>query len=240
MNDLSFTVDAPVATEAASPDEGVVRRASRRAAVLSSGGVSGAVARFEGAPRWLVVFADLVALLLAFFVLILSMSSFEPDAVARLSGAPAGAAGALSQTSNTAGTGTALAAKTDREVGAGAQYLASVLMQQVDAASGTHDSRLYAQPGGALLIVPAALVANAAQGSDMFATLQRVGAAAPGRVTVFASSALGDAASLMASVSALNIDATGVETGFAGWLEPGDVAISIRNPRRGHVPGGGA
>jgi len=240
MNDLSFTVDAPNGAEAIAPEVVVVQQRRRRPAVLLPDGLSGAGARFEGAPRWLVVFADLVALLLAFFVLILSMSSFEPDAVARLNGDPAGAAGALSQTSNTAGTGTAFAANADPETGAGAQYLASVLMQQMDAVSGGRDSRLYAQPGGALLVVPVDLVANAAEGSDMFVTLQRVGAAAPGRVTVFASSALGDAASLMEAVSALNIGAAGVETGFAGWLVPGEVAISIRNPRRGYGSGGGA
>ncbi len=240
MNDLSFTMDTQLEAASVATDEVAVRQAPRRRSVVAAARLRGGAARFEGAPRWLVVFADLVALLLAFFVLILSMSSFEPDAVARLNGDPAGAAGAQAQTSSTAGTGMALAARADREAGAGAQYLASVLKQQVDAVSGERDSQLYTQPGGALLVMPAGLIATATQGSDMFATLQRVSAAAPGRVTVFASSALGDGASLTEAVAGLNIEATGVETGFAGWLAPGDVAISIRNPRRDYVSGGGA
>lgn len=198
-----------------------------------------AAVRFDGAPRWMVVFADLVALLIAFFVLILSMSAFEPEAVAKLNGTPAGAAGALSDGEAAQGTGAALEAGATADAGVGAQYLAGVLMRQVSAVAGAREGALLTQPGGALLIVPARLIAGAREGSDIYTTLQRVAAAAPGRVTVLAGSVLGDSQSLIDAVSALKLAPTGVDVGFAGWLAADDLAISIRDPRRERWAGGG-
>lgn len=235
MSDLALVADAPIemdgapVTDAPAP----VTSLPRRRTVLPFAAV-----RFDGAPRWLVIFADLVALLIAFFVLILSMSAFEPDAIARLNGEPAGAAGAMSDPAAERGTGVALAPTVLAEAGAGARYLGSVLMQQVSAVAGSQQGRMEARAGGVVLVVPAALIAGAREGSDIYTTLQRISAAAPGRVTVFAASALGDSRSLMESVSALRLAPTGVETGFAGWLAPGEVAISIRDPRTSSQVGG--
>lgn len=236
MSDLALATVTPVEAEALPVVEAAapVKSLARRRAVLPH-----VAARFDGAPRWLVIFADLVALLIAFFVLILSMSAFEPDAIARLNGEPAGAAGAMTDPVADRGTGVALTQTASAEAGAGARYLGSVLMQQVSAVAGTRQGRMDARAGGVVLVVPAALVSGAREGSDIYTTLQRISDAAPGRVTVFASSALGDSQSLLESVSALRLAPTGVETGFAGWLAPGEVAISIRDPRTG-TPAGGA
>lgn len=235
MSDLALAAEAPIEMETApvvdAPDP--VKNLPRRRIVLPFAAV-----RFDGAPRWMVIFADLVALLIAFFVLILSMSAFEPDAIARLNGDPAGAAGAMSDPAAERGTGVALAPTVSAEAGAGARYLGSVLMQQVSAVAGSQQGHMDARSGGVVLVVPAALIAGAREGSDIYTTLQRIAAAAPGRVTVFAASALGDSHSLMESVSALRLAPTGVETGFAGWLAPGEVAISIRDPRASSQVGG--
>lgn len=235
MSDLALAAEAPLEMEAAPMVDAPasVKSLPRRRAVLPIAAV-----RFDGAPRWLVIFADLVALLIAFFVLMLSMSAFEPEAIARLNGEPAGAAGAMSDPAAERGTGVALAPTVSAEGGAGARYLGSVLMQQVSAVAGSQQGRVDARAGGVVLVVPAALIAGAREGSDIYTTLQRISAAAPGRVTVFAASALGDSRSLMESVSALRLASTGVETGFAGWLAPGEVAISIRDPRTGRLAGG--
>lgn len=93
MSDLALAAEAPIEMEAVPVVDAPapVTSLPRRRAVLPF-----VAARFDSAPRWLVIFADLVALLIAFFVLILSMSAFEPDAIARLNGEPAGAAGAMS------------------------------------------------------------------------------------------------------------------------------------------------
>lgn len=235
MSDLALAAEAPIEMEAVPVVDAPapVTSLPRRRAVLPF-----VAARFDSAPRWLVIFADLVALLIAFFVLILSMSAFEPDAIARLNGEPAGAAGAMSDPAPERGTGVALVPTVSAEAGAGARYLGSVLMQQVSAVAGSKQGRMDARAGGVVLVVPAALIAGAREGSDIYTTLQRISAAAPGRVTVFAASALGDSRSLMESVSALRLAPTGVETGFAGWLAPGEVAISIRDPRTGNSAGG--
>lgn len=235
MSDLALAAEAPIEMETAPVVDAPapVKNLPRRRIVLPFTAV-----RFDGAPRWLVIFADLVALLIAFFVLILSMSAFEPDAIARLNGDPAGAAGAMSDPAAERGTGVALAPTVSAEAGAGARYLGSVLMQQVSAVAGSQQGHMDARSGGVVLVVPAALIAGAREGSDIYTTLQRIAAAAPGRVTVFAASALGDSRSLMESVSALRLAQTGVETGFAGWLAPGEVAISIRDPRASSQVGG--
>ena len=228
MSDLALAAEAPIEMETAPVVDAPapVKNLPRRRIVLPFTAV-----RFDGAPRWL-------ALLIAFFVLILSMSAFEPDAIARLNGDPAGAAGAMSDPAAERGTGVALAPTVSAEAGAGARYLGSVLMQQVSAVAGSQQGHMDARSGGVVLVVPAALIAGAREGSDIYTTLQRIAAAAPGRVTVFAASALGDSRSLMESVSALRLAQTGVETGFAGWLAPGEVAISIRDPRASSQVGG--
>lgn len=203
----------------------------RRMAVLPR-----AAARFDGAPRWLVIFADLVALLIAFFVLMLSMSAFKPEAIAQLNGLPAGAAGAASvEAEPAAANGRALPQSASREAGAGARYLAGILVEQASALGAKAD--LSARPGGAVVILPASVVANASEGTDLFETLQRLSAAAPGRVSVLASSAVGDASSLYEAASSLPVLRTagvaGVAVGVAGWLDVGSVAIAIRDARAG-------
>ncbi|MGD1934590.1 MAG: flagellar motor protein MotB, partial [Candidatus Phaeomarinobacter sp.] len=227
MSELALVPPTDVADVAEAPvDADMTAPLQTRIQVPARGYVLDfAAARFGDAPRWMVVFADLVALLIAFFVLILSMSAFEPDAIAQLNGRPAGAAGAVSDGVAAQGTGTAFHAGVETDVGAGAQYLAGVLMRQVNAAAGTQEGTLLTRPGGAVLIVPSRLIVGASQGSDIYATLERVSAAAPGRVTALAGSVLGDPQSLMDAISTLKLTPTGVETGFAGWLAADDVAI---------------
>jgi chemotaxis protein MotB len=55
----------------------------------------------EGAPAWMTTFSDLMSLLLCFFVLIVSMSSVDPQEFAKASGALRGSLGILSEDPST-------------------------------------------------------------------------------------------------------------------------------------------
>jgi len=55
----------------------------------------------EGAPAWMTTFSDLMSLLLCFFVLIVSMSSVDPQEFSKASGALRGSLGILSEDPST-------------------------------------------------------------------------------------------------------------------------------------------
>ena len=55
----------------------------------------------EGAPAWMTTFSDLMSLLLCFFVLIVSMSSVDPQPFSKASGALRGSLGILSEDPST-------------------------------------------------------------------------------------------------------------------------------------------
>jgi|GEM_PF-6689650 len=226
-HDLREVVLASETTDANAEAVSVVYR-PRRLAVISK-----AATRFDGTPRWLVVFADLVALLIAFFVLILSMSAFEPDAVARLTGNPAGAAGANAQLAEGAGNGSAATSMAVRESGAGARYLAGVLQQQLAAVAGPRNVSLQSNSAVTAVFAPSTLFAGAGEGADVYEALRRIARAAPGRVTVFTGAAVADKADMIDAITGLGLEGIGVAIGFAGWLEADQVAVVVRDPRSG-------
>ncbi|MEA2063110.1 MAG: flagellar motor protein MotB [Gemmatimonadota bacterium] len=55
----------------------------------------------EGSPAWMTTFSDLMSLLLCFFVLIVSMSSVDPDELNKATGALKGSLGTLSEDPST-------------------------------------------------------------------------------------------------------------------------------------------
>lgn len=201
-------------------------------------------ARFAGTPRWLVTFADLVALLVAFFVMILSMSSFEPEALARLNGAPAGADGASNASVPSRATGEALSNEIDISDGAGARYVASLLLGQLAALGVDQGVTVNASGQGVMLVLPASALADNETGREVRVVLGRLAKAAPGRITLLGAALIGDARSLY---EAAPFEAAGVSTdmdlgigvGVAGWLAQGQAAIAIRNPVRAALQPGG-
>ena len=226
--------DAALALDAVQTDAAVA--ASDAAAVTSATAVPDKVTRraagampvglrFAGAPRWMVVFADLTALLIAFFVLILSMSSFEPDAIARLTGVPVQATG--DGTSPDDASGRPLVPVTAAAEGAGARYLGGLLVQQLSALEPDADVTLRVGDTGVVVLVPEDMLTGMTGYGDTGVVLERVARAAAGRVTLLASSALGQADRLEAAMAALPRIGGGTGIGFAGWLAPGQAAIAI-------------
>ena len=188
--------------------------------------------RAQAGPRWLATFADLVALLVAFFVMILSMSAFEPEAIARLTGTPAGAAGAGQHTAPAHGAGAAAVPAKDAGSGPGARYLGSLMLAQLERLGVAADADLIPRDGGVVLMLPAGLLDSAAASADIAATLMRLAGAAPGRITVFAATGTGDAAGLYDAAMALDADPSRVAVGAAGWVERGQIALAIADPHR--------
>ena len=64
---------------------------------MSNDAVQGGKKEDKGAPAWVVTFGDLMSLLLCFFVLIVSMSSVDPQEFSKASGALRGSLGILSE-----------------------------------------------------------------------------------------------------------------------------------------------
>lgn len=198
----------------------------RRAGLLAFRPVPG-----DGAPRWLVTFADLVALLVAFFVMMLSMSAFEPDSVARAPQPMAGASGA-------ADTDAAVRAPV-ADTGAGARYLAQVLTTKLAALGSADAVTLVPAPGGSIVMLPRALVTDPAVAPDLRAVLARLADGAPGRVTLYLPApdavdaawreALASAAAIRGERRAAEETARGIAPGIAGWLPAGQAAIAIRD-----------
>ncbi len=193
----------------------------------------GLVGQFvPGAPAWLVTFTDLVALLVTFFAMMLSMSAFEEDALAALSGRAGQATLVRTQLESGAGPAS-VSSEQDAEAGAGARYLANVLRGQLATLGAGGEVTLAATGNRATLTLPARLIENPLLRADLYAALERMANAAPGRVTVFASVSGVDAQSWSEAIAALDARAGGVAVGAAGWLGSGEAAIVIRDPSRG-------
>lgn len=203
----------------AAPATGAARHVPlRRAGLLAFRPVPG-----DGAPRWLVTFADLVALLVAFFVMMLSMSAFEPDSVARAPQPMAGASGA-------ADTDAAVRAPV-ADTGAGARYLAQVLTTKLAALGSADAVTLVPAPGGSIVLLPRALVTDPAVAPDLRAVLARLADGAPGRVTLYLPAPDAVDAAWREALAAASVvrDGDGLAPGIAGWLSAGQAAIAIRD-----------
>lgn len=202
--------------------QGVVAPARRHMALPYVGQAA------EQPQRWLTTFADLVALLVAFFVMILSMSAFEPDAVARLNGLPAGAAGAEREAVPSGGEGRALVQSGDTEYDAGAHYLGGLLLAQSQVL-GVSGVTLERKDGGVVLTLPATVLGSDSISLEVAAVLDRIAGAAPGRVSIFGAAPIGDAASLYEASLFARLDAEKIATGAAGWVVPGTVVVAIQD-----------
>jgi hypothetical protein len=221
MTDAALAAVAETADPVVVPEEGP--RAVPRRALFAADDRPAPGGRFAGAPRWMVIFADLTALLIAFFVLMLSMSVFEPDAMARLNGEPVAAPG--SGAAPDTASQRPLPPLDAAEGGAGARYLGGLLVQQISTIDPALAVSLDVRDGGVVVTLPLEALAAARTGTDIHAVLSRVSAAAPGRMTLMAPSATGSKAGIETAMAALpDLDA-GI--GFAGWLASDTAAIAI-------------
>ena len=192
-----------------------------RAPLLTADGTHGP-AGASGAARWLVTFADLMALLTVFFMLMLSMSSLEPEVLSRQPEGMAGVDGAAA----------ALALPAD-DTGAGARYLAHVIASKLDALGAGADIVIGRAPGHVTVTFPLAVAAGPL-GRELGEALSRAATAAPGRITLFvpAPHADADAGAWERRLIQGLPRAPGVARGVAGWLMPGRAMISIADTRR--------
>jgi hypothetical protein len=78
-----------------------------------------------------------------------------------------------------------------------------------------------------VVLVPEDMLTGMTGYGDTGVVLERVARAAAGRMTLLASSALGQADRLEAAMAALPRISGGTGIGFAGWLAPGQAAIAI-------------
>lgn len=203
-----------------------VRVVRRRVVGLPLAGV-------QGAPQWLVTFADLVALLVAFFVMMLSMSAFDSDALSRQPDlAPGTSAAARAVASPVAAA--------DTDAGAAARYLALVIADKVSRLDVAGNVDLRTIPGGALVTLPRSILDGGPASAEFGAVVARVAAGAPGRLMLYAPAPSGgDAAWREALEDVRRVYVASGETaagiGIAGWLAADRVAVAIsdRRVRRG-------